>query len=208
MTKNDDFKKNPFDGSPPLRQLIPISAAITIILMMVLFHNCRADKNENRPVKSNQTIFTYVDKKTLDTTKFYGYKDLDTALYEAKKEKKNILLVFSGYACMDEGGKEWKTLSAYGDNNKIQDNFIIAWLAVDDNRTAKDTNQIVSWYGKDRKLISVGDQNKYYEEKTFLQSTVPLFCFIDNLKKPFGKILNYTSVKTDIDDFINSGLTK
>lgn len=208
MTKNDDFIKNPVDGSPLLRQLMPISGIFTTILIMLLFPNCRADKKENRPVKSNQTIFTYVDKNTLDTTKFYGYKDVDTAIYQAKKENKNILLVFSGYACMDMGGKEWKTLAAYGDNDKIQDNFIIAWLAVDDNQIAKDTNQVVSWYGKDRKLISVGDQTKYYMEKSFEQSTVPLFCFIDTLKKSFGKTIGYTPVKTDVEDFINSGLTK
>ncbi len=208
MTKNDDFIKNPVDGSPLLRQLMPISGIVAIILIMVLFRNCRADKNENRPVKSNQTIFTYVDKKTLDTNKFYGYKDLDTAIYQAKKESKNILLVFSGYACMDEGGKEWKTLIAYGDYDKIQDNFVIAWLAVADKRIAKDTNQIVSWYGNDRKLISVGDHNKYHLEKSFLQSSVPLFCFLDTLKKPFGKTIGYTPVKTDVEDFINSGLTK
>lgn len=206
MNKNDDYIKNPIDGRSLFKPFMPISGVIIFILIMLIYRNCRDNKSTNEFVRTNQDIFIYVNKKTLDTSKFYGYKNIDTAIVYAKKERKNILLIFSGYSCMSENGKEWKTLSVYGDNNKIQNNFIIAWLAVDDRRTAKDTNQFVFWYGKNRKLIEIGDQNKYFEESVFNQSTQPLFCFIDTSKKAFGKTIGYTPDKKEVEAFINSGL--
>jgi len=201
----DDYIENPVDGRPLLRPFMPISGIILFILIIFLFHNCHETKSVNKNLNNKQT-FTYISKTSKDTTKFYGYNNIDSAVYYAKKEKKNILLIFSGYACMSESGKEWKTLSLFCDNDKIQHNFIITWLAVDDTKPAKDTNQIVFWYGKERKLVKSGDKNKYFEEVTFRCSTQPLFCFIDTLQVPFGKILGYTNVKKEVEDFIYSGI--
>lgn len=203
--RKDDYIENPVDGTTLLRPLMPISGVIVIILIMVLFRYCRDNKSENK-IPNNKKTFTYTNKTTKEITKFYGYADLDTAVYYAKIEKKDILLIFSCYACMSESGREWKTLSLFGDNDKIQDNFIITWLAVDDTRLAKDTNQTVFWYGEERKLTKLGEHNKYFEETVFKQSTQPLFCFIDTLKQPFGKMLNYTNDKKDVEDFVYSGV--
>jgi thioredoxin-related protein len=178
-----------------------VMKALLAIFSFIVFISCQNTSSE--PKYSD--VFTYFDKNTNDTIKFYGYKNLDTAIYYAKKENKNILLIFSGYACMSNSGREWQTLNLYGDNYKIQNNFIITWLAVDDNSIAADTSQSVFWYGKQRKLISVGDQNKYFEEKTFNISTQPLFCFIDTAKNTFGKILGYTRSEKDVKAFLNSG---
>lgn len=203
--RKNDYIENPVDGRPLLKPLMPISGIILVILIMFLIRNCRDTKSINKNLNNKKT-YTYTDKITSDTTKFYGYNNIDTAMYYAKKERKNILIIFSCHACMSENGKEWKTLSLFGDNDKIQDNFIIAWLAVDDTRLASDTNQVVFWYGKKSKLIKAGDKNKYFEEATFNQSTQPLFCFIDTIQKPFGTILGYTKDKKEIEDFVYSGI--
>ncbi len=176
--------------------------ALLAIFSFIVFISCQNTSSE--PKYSD--VFTYFDKSSNDTIKFYGYKNLDTAIYYAKKEDKDILLIFSGYACMSMPGREWETLAIYGDNNKIQNNFIITWLAVDDKSIAADTNQIVFWYGKQRKLISIGDKNKYFEEKIFKVSTQPLFCFIDTSKNAIGGVLGYTRNIEEVIAFINSGL--
>ncbi len=203
--RKDDYIENPVGGRPLLRPLVPISGIILVILIMFVIRNYRDTKSVNRNLNNKKT-FTYTNKTTKDTAKFYGYNNIDTAIYYARKEKKNILIIFSGYACMSESGKEWKTLSIFGDNDKIQDNFIIAWLAVDDTRPTSDTNQVVFWYGKERKLVKSGDKNKYFEEATFKQSSQPLFCFVDTIRKPFGKILGYTNDKKVVEDFVYSGI--
>jgi hypothetical protein len=174
------------------------------IACLFLFASC-ADKGMT---PKHTDVFYYANAKTGDTTRFFGYRDLDTALYFAKAEKKNILVIFSGWACMSVHGLEWKTLSLYGNANKINNNFVIAWLAVDDKSPAKDTSQRVFWYGKQRHLTDMGDQYKYFEETVFHQSTQPLFCFIDSTKKPFGKVMGYTRDEDQIEAFIESGLNK
>ena len=178
--------------------------ALLAIFSFIVFISCHNTQN----VPKHFDVFTYFDKNSNDTIKFYGYRNLDTAIYYAKKEDKDILLIFSGYSCMSMPGREWQTLSLYGDNHKIQNNFIISWLAVDDKSIAADTSQSVFWYGEQRKLLSVGDQNKYFEEKTFNISTQPLFCFIDTAKNSFGKILGYTRSEKDVKAFVNSGFKK
>lgn len=175
------------------------------ILLLLLLISCG---NNKQITPRDSDVFLYIDKATKDTIKFYGFKDLDTAIYYAKKERKNILVVFSGYACSAVHGMEWKTLSLYQDKTNIQNNFILAWLPVDDQTIANDTSQVVFWYSKQRKLIKKGDQYKYFEEHTFQQSTQPLLCFIDTLKKPYGKSIGYTPDKQEVEAFINSGLIK
>jgi hypothetical protein len=177
----------------------------TIFSFIVLTTLLSCVSPTNQPTHYTDT-FKFKDKNDKENF-FYAFKNLDSALYWATIDKKPILIIFSGYACMAVPNQEWKTLSAYGDNKKIQDNFIIAWLAVDDKQNAIDTTKTVFWRGKDRKLITIGDQNKYYEETVFNISTQPLFWFIDSLKIPFGKTLGYTPIKEDVEAFINSGLT-
>lgn len=203
--KKDEFTIASITGSPIFGLFIPISGVILFILIIFIYSNYHDIKSQNK-ILNNKKTFCYIDKKTNDTIKYYGYTDLDSAIFHARNEKKEILLIFSGHACMSEGGKEWKTLSLFGDNDKIQDNFIIAWLAVDDIKPAKDTNKVVFWYGKERRLVKLGDHYKYFEEVTFNQSTQPLFCFIDTLKKPFGKVLGYTNNKKEVENFVYSGL--
>jgi hypothetical protein len=203
--KKLDYIENPIDGRPLLGPTMPISGIIAVMLVFYIYRSCKDNKYEYK-ILDNKKVFNYVYKTTNDTVKFYGYNNLDSAIIYAKKEKKNILLIFSGYACMSEPGREWKILSLFGNNDKLQDSFIITWLAVDDKTTEKDTNQIVFLYGKEQKIIKQGDQNKYFQEIIFKKSTQPLFCFIDTLKKPFGKTLGFTNSKKEVEDFVYSGI--
>jgi len=55
----------------------------------------------------------------------YGFKDIDTAIFHATNEHKNILVIFSGYSATAISGQEWRTLSLYPDHNKLQQKFIL-----------------------------------------------------------------------------------
>ncbi|MBK8368618.1 MAG: hypothetical protein IPL10_14750 [Bacteroidetes bacterium] len=160
--------------------------------------------NDRQIVPSHTDTFYAIDRKTADTVKFYGFKNLDSAIYHAKKDKQNILVVFGGHTIE----KNWESLKYYNDPNFINSNFKIVWLPVDSKVKAKDTTLTVFWYGKTRTLTTIGDQNKYFQEIVFNQSTQPLYCFIDTIKKPVGQVIGYEHDIKKITDFINSGLTK
>jgi len=157
-------------------------------------------------VPENSYAFHYIKKESKDTLTYYAYKNIDTAIFYAKKERKNILVIFSSYSSMAMRNMEWKTLSLYPGRSKIQDHFVLLWLAVDDRRILKDTSQVVFWYNQYIRLKEIGDKNKYFEETVFGFSTQPFFCFIDSLKKPFGKVIGYERDERKLDDFIASGL--
>ncbi|MBA3680618.1 MAG: hypothetical protein H0W73_05570 [Bacteroidetes bacterium] len=182
--------------------LKPVRKAIIIISSLFLFSSCV----HKQVVPPNATMFRYVDKDTHDTIKFYAYKDLDTAIYYAKKENKNILVVFSGWATSTRG--EWRTLAAFDDEKKIAENFIIAWLPVDDKKPLIDTNQVVLWGNMNMKLKTIGDRYSFFQNDVFKASCQPQLCFIDTMKMPIGETTYAEWDKAAVTKFINSGLKK
>ena len=139
-----------------------------------------------------------------DQSTFYGFKDKDSAMFWAKKEKKHLMLLFSCYACMAESGNEWRTLSYYGNNAKIQDNFILLWLPVDDKTPLKDSI-LVNWLGKDKYLNTIGSRNNYWQNELTNTNTQPTMCFIDTNENRIGYVLNYERDEQKLRFFIESG---
>ncbi|MBS1635710.1 MAG: hypothetical protein JST26_07280 [Bacteroidetes bacterium] len=202
-------ENNSMSASPKGKSLfykpILFRSLVWLLAAMNLFcYSCR-NKEENKTIHNKKT-FRYIGKNTKDTIRFYGYDDLDTAIYYAKKERKNILLIFTGDTYMSMPGMEWRTLALYGDNDKIQNHFIIARLAVDNPEPAKDSTRTVFWHGQNRQLLTKGDQYKYLEETMYSYSTQPMFCFMDTLKRPIGNILGYNCDVKKTSDFINEGI--
>jgi len=163
--------------------------------------------SNKQALPKHSKVFRYFDKSLNDTIKFYGYTNLDTALYHAERESKSILLIFSGWACMDTPGKEWRTLSVYSDQNFIQTNFILLWLPVDDNRQLKDSVP-VNVFGPDSYVKTIGDLNYSRLLDLTETSTVPTFCFLDKRGKVYGQKIGYTLEKNEVETFIKSGCIK
>jgi hypothetical protein len=158
-------------------------------------------------VPGHSRVFRYFDKRANDTIKFYGYTDFDSALYHARQENKNVLTVFSGWACMDVPGKEWKMLSVYPDRNIIQEKFILLWLPVDDKRRLKDSLP-VSVFGREFYMRTVGELNYSRQLSLTGTNTQPTFCFLDKTGKVYGQKTGYTSDKEKVKAFIKSGSPK
>ena len=137
---------------------------------------------------------------------FYGFKNIDSARHWATLDKKRILVIFSGYAIMDIGGKEWRTLSSYGDNNKIQDNFTLLWVPVDDKTLVEDPEQTFFVNGKEVPLTTIGDRNWYWQINLTNTSTQPIICVIDTVGKKYGDTLTFTRHSKEVINFINMAL--
>ncbi len=177
----------------------------TILTLFILTTLYSCESKQYPPRHSD--IFRYFDKKSNDTIKFYRYRDFDSALTHAKNEDKNILVIFSCWACMDTPGKEWKTLSLYSDVDKLYDNFVIAWLPIDDNRLLKDSLP-VNVFGPGCFVKTIGEKNFAFQLDKTETSTQPTLCFIDKTGKAFGQKIGYTPDEEDVEAFIKSGMTK
>jgi len=187
------------DGALTIKKNIPRTILVFALTVLISCHNVTTKPNHFTDE------FNFTDKDG-NQDKFYGYKNIDSAMFWAKKENRRLLIIFSGYACMSVSGLEWRTLSVYGDNNKIQNNFILVWLPVDDKTIASDTNHIVHWHDKDQKLITIGDQNKFYQEILTNTNIQPTMCFIEKNRSKVANILGYSKEPSEVKAFINMGL--
>jgi hypothetical protein len=186
--------------APAWKPLPPIMRTLVKIFVLTILVSC----NQRQVIPRHTDTFKTVDKSTGDTIKFYGFTDIDSAIFYAKKDKQNILVVFGGYTIE----KNWETLKYYNNPDFINSNFKIVWLPVDSRRIAKDTNTVVKFNDKEWRLRTVGDNNYYFQINSFKYSNQPFYCFIDSLKMPLGQTIGYEKDKKTITDFLNSGLTK
>jgi hypothetical protein len=179
-----------------------------ILVFLFILSSC-THKNEIK-VPPHTNIFKYTIEETSEavrTGKYYGFVRLDSALYYARKEKKNILVVFTCWACSSNGPVEWETLSLYEDKKKLYDNFVIACLYVDDKRDLCDT-QTVLLGNRPFKLKTIGNLYSYLQANVFQCNTQPQLAFLDTNLVAYGKVQSWTKNKQDVNEFIESGLKK
>ena len=178
----------------------------TLIFLFVLTVSISCHGPTNKPLHYLNK-FTFKDEDGHENY-FYGFKNIDSARHWATIEKKRILVIFSCYACMDEGGKEWKTLSNFGDNNKIQNNFILCWVPIDDKTLADNPALTFIVNEKEVELKTFGLRNWYWQTNLTKTSSQPTMCFIDTVGAKYGDNLNYSKDQKEIETFINVGLDR
>lgn len=177
------------------------------IMIIFLLLSCTNNKRNKQNEYCYTNKFTFIDKKNnFDTINFYGYINLDSAISCAKKTKRNILTIFSGWACMSVRGLEWKQLNMFGDNDFIQSKFVIAWLPVDDKTPLLDTTKFDTIENIKIHLRTIGDKNASYQIKLTKTNSEPIFCFLDSNKIRYGEIIHNTNNKKLVQEWIKSGL--
>ncbi|MCU0435183.1 MAG: hypothetical protein MUC87_17130 [Bacteroidia bacterium] len=149
------------------------------------------------PFKAEGSKFTY-----------YAFAELDSAVVCAKKRNLNILVIFSGYAGMAIPNKEWETLDLYGDKKFIQNNYVIAWLPVDDKKPLDDTTQTVLIHGQTYYITTEGRKYAMIQRKLFNHNSQPLYGILNQNLEPVGKAIGYTKDKREVEAFIESGLIR
>jgi len=178
-----------------------------LIILIGFFISCKDSQQKEKYCYTD--IFKYISQNNPDDTiKFYGFTKLDSAIECAKKQQKNILTIFSCWGCLSSKGLEWQTLTSYQDNEFIQNNYVIAWLPVDDKRLFEDTNSTEKFNNQQISSKTLGNKNYALQLNLLKTNTQPSFCFIDTNLKVVGKTLSYTKDKKVIEAFISSGQEK
>ncbi|MFA7116210.1 MAG: cytochrome c biogenesis protein CcdA [Bacteroidales bacterium] len=114
------------------------------------------------------------------------YKDLDKALATAKKENKPIFLMFKSHTCSVCKQMEATVLNESQVSSKLNSQFIVATLYIDDSTP-------------DKEFKTRGKKYRNYETKTFGYASQPVFVIINTE----GKILSEPIVgKTNTENFM------
>jgi len=178
---------------------------VAIVLMFLL--SCQDNRDLTKYCYTD--TFEHVEQKnSTDTIKFYGFTDLDSAFACARKQNKPVLLVFAGWFSVSVHGLEWRTLSLFDDNDFIQNNYVIAWLQVDDRRLLTDTTKTDTIYDNAFRQRTIGNKYQLLQMRLASINTQPCFCIVDTNVTRYGNLMSYTKDKSEVKDFVLSGLKK
>lgn len=132
----------------------------------------------------------------------------EEALEIAKREKKPLLLDFTGWACANCRKMEETVWNQAGIIEKLRDDYVIASLYVDENLPLpySDHFEYEDSKGNIVKVDEVGQKWQHFEESCFNRNTQPYYVLMDTdeqLLKAEGR--GFTS-KEDFQAFLESGL--
>jgi thiol:disulfide interchange protein DsbD len=134
-----------------------------------------------------------------------GYFDYEQGLACAKEQGKPVLIDFKGHACANCKLMEAKVWSDPEVLRRLNENFVIIALYVDDRTQLPENEWLVSALdGKQKKTI--GKINEELEISRFKTNALPLYVIIDHdgnpINKPMPTNLNIGEYKKWLDEGI------
>lgn len=131
------------------------------------------------------------------------------ALEYAKKTNKPLMVDFTGHACANCRKTEDFIWPDERVKNILNNEVVLVSLYVDDKRSLPENEHFeVEWYGRKRKITTIGDKFKYLEETKYGQSTQPLYVLLDHDEKPLVEVRGYNADKEDYIQWLKTGIEK
>lgn len=129
--------------------------------------------------------------------------DYDEAMTKGKAEGKNVLVMFTGYGCVNCRKMEQKVLANDRVTECMKSNFIVCTLYVDDKVTELDEPYVTSGSSS---ITLLGDKNKYIQKVLFNQNAQPCHYIIDPDDE--SVVVGPMFYETDVDVYLNFLNTK
>lgn len=134
--------------------------------------------------------------------------EYDKAFAYAKKVGKPLLIDFTGHACANCRKTEDYVWPDPEVTKRLNNDVVLVSLYVDDKRELDPKDYMtVEWYGKQRVIKDIGDKFKYMEEKSYGQSSQPLYVMIDENGKTINSIRGYNSSIEEYVKWLDNGIT-
>lgn len=132
--------------------------------------------------------------------------DYDQALQASKELQKPILIDFTGFACVNCRNMEANVWSDPVVFKKLQNEFILLQLVVDDKAALDIKDQYTSTYSF-KKITNIGDKWSELEASRFNSNSQPLYVMLDSDGKEMtdknGTVLPHYNADYHIDRYIN-----
>jgi thiol:disulfide interchange protein DsbD len=126
------------------------------------------------------------------------YHDFDEGMDFARRNRKPVLIDFTGYGCVNCREMEAAVWSDPRVKTIIDNDYVLISLYVDDKTPLPETVE-VSEAGKTRRLRTVGDRWSYLQRSKFGANAQPFYVLLDNDGLPLGPARAYNR---NIDDYI------
>lgn len=114
--------------------------------------------------------------------------DFDEGLAYANKVNKPVFLDFTGWACTNCKKMEASVLSDKEVMKRLNNDFVMISLYVDDKTSLPEAEQFVSRVGdSEKKIKTIGNKNNNLQEKKFNTTGVPFYALVDTAGNALGK---------------------
>ena len=137
------------------------------------------------------------------------FKDLKTGIEFAKKEKKPILLDFTGYACVNCRKMEEHVWPNIKIDTYLRNDFVLISLHVDDKKELPNEEQILvnRLKGGTRKLRSYGHKWANFQTQFFQTNSQPYYVLLNSDgTKILNQAVGYTPDENEYAQFLECGL--
>ncbi len=136
-----------------------------------------------------------------------GYFDYEQALECAREQNKPLFIDFTGHGCVNCREMESRVWSDKEVMRRLNDEYVIVALYVDDKTTLPEEEWVTSTYdGKIKKTI--GKKNADFQVSRFKINAQPYYCLLDTdgnlLTDPMGYNLNVSEFVEFLDEGIEN----
>ena len=135
-----------------------------------------------------------------------GFKDFDDALAYSQEVGKPVLIDFTGYACANCRKMEEFVWPKEGVLERLQEDFVIASLYVDDKAELPKEKHYVSSYDNDLKT-TIGEKNMDLEITKFNNNAQPYYAVVDHNGNKLIEPIGY-STEQEFIEFLDSGKSR
>lgn len=134
-----------------------------------------------------------------------SFNDFDEGMNYAKKEKKPVLVNFSGHGCVNCRKMEASVWTDEQVNSILTNDVVLITLFVDDKKKL-DTPIIIEENGKKRTLETIGDRNSYLQRVKFGANAQPFYVLLNNEGSPLEKAYVFDENPQNFVAFLEKGL--
>lgn len=133
------------------------------------------------------------------------FNDYDEAIAFARKEKKPVLVDFTGYGCVNCRKMEAAVWNAPAVRQLIENEFVLASLFVDDKHELAEPFEF-NREGKVVTLNTVGEKWSFLEEHKFGSNAQPFYVILDEQGNALSKSYAFSENVEDFVAFLQAGL--
>ncbi|MFN5334375.1 MAG: protein-disulfide reductase DsbD family protein, partial [Bacteroidota bacterium] len=135
-------------------------------------------------------------------------RDYDQALALARKEKKPLLIDFTGWACVNCRRMEEQVWTNTEVRRLMSDEFVVVSLYVDDRQTLPAASQqtYLTRNGIDKDIVTIGDQWATFQSENFRAVAQPQYAILNNDEKLMTQTKAYTPNPVEFKNWLNCGL--
>lgn len=133
------------------------------------------------------------------------YKDYEEGMAAAAAQGKPVVIDFTGFGCVNCRKMEAAVWTDPQVADKLNNDFILISLYVDDKQPLAKPIEIVE-NGTKRTLRTVGDKWSYLQRSKFGANAQPFYVILDNNGNPLAGSYSYDENIGHYTDFLNKGL--